>query len=102
VAVGLGPEARLARARDLFDKGSFAEALAETRAVLDAQPTNREASALAQKAEAELVIEECLRNARAALKAGDRERALEELRRGFAINPRDERLRAAIQEAMQQ
>jgi hypothetical protein len=51
-APGLGPEARLARARELVLRGRWADALAEARALLDAQPTNREATALAQQAEA--------------------------------------------------
>jgi hypothetical protein len=80
----------------------WAEALAESRAVLEAQPTSREATALAQQAEAELVVEECLRNARAALRAGDRERAIDELRRGFLVRKDDPRLLALHREAVQQ
>jgi serine/threonine-protein kinase len=100
-ATGLGPEARLARSRDLVARGRWADALVEARAVLEAQPTNREASALAQQAEAELVVEECLRNARAALRDGDRERAIDELRRGFLVRKDDPRLLALHREAVQ-
>ena len=101
-AAGLSPEARLIRARDMVARQRWAEALAESRAVLEAQPTSREATALAQQAEAELVVEECLRNARAALRAGDRERAIDELRRGFLVRKDDARLLALHREAVQQ
>jgi serine/threonine protein kinase len=98
----LGTEARILRARDLLERGRYSEALAEARSVLERVPTSREASAVAQEAEAELVIEECLRNARAALREGDRERALEEVRRGFLIRKNDPRLLAMHREAVQQ
>ena len=101
-APGLGPEARLQRADGLVARGLWMEALAEARAVLEVQPRNSQATALAQRAEAELVIEECLRNARAALKEGDRERALEEVRRGFLVRKNDPRLLAMFREVMQQ
>ncbi|MGE5127743.1 MAG: protein kinase domain-containing protein [Betaproteobacteria bacterium] len=101
-AVGLGPEARLLRARELVARQRWAEALAEARAVLDALPTSAEATALAQQAEAELVVEQCLRNARAALRANDRERALEELRRGFLVRQSDPRLLELHREVVQQ
>jgi serine/threonine-protein kinase len=99
---GLGPEERLQRAGDLVARGRWAEALAEARAVLDVQPRNAPATALAQRAEAELVIEECLRNARAALDAGDRDRAMEELKRGSRIRPNDPRLLAMFKEVVGQ
>ena len=101
-AASLGVEARLTRARDLVSRGRWPEALAEARAVLDAQPTNAEATALAQRAEEEVVIDECLKSARAALAAGDRERALEELRRGSLIRKNDPRLLEAFRAAVQQ
>jgi Flp pilus assembly protein TadD len=75
-----------------MDQGRFAPALAEARAVLQLDPTNREATVLAQAAEEAAVIEECLANARKALEAGDRDRALAEVRRGLIINPSDSRL----------
>ena len=88
----LSPGERLARASDLVDQGRFSQALAEARAVLREDPTNREATVLAQAAEEAVVIEECLANARKALTAGDRDRALAEVRRGLIINPSDGRL----------
>jgi Flp pilus assembly protein TadD len=99
---GHSPEASLARARDLLDRGRHAEALAEARAVLEDAPTNTEAQSLAQRAEAEIVVEDCLRNARAALREGDRDRALSELRRGFFVRKNDPRLIALHREAVQQ
>ncbi len=97
---GLDIEARLSRADDLVKRGQWAEALAEARAVLDTQPTHSRAAALAQQAEAELVIDECLRNARAALRDGDQERALEEVRRGFLVRRNDPRLLAMHREVV--
>jgi hypothetical protein len=97
-----GGDARLARARDLLRRSRWTEALAEARAVLEAAPTSAEASALAQQAESEIVIDECLRNARIALREGDRERALEEVRRGFLIRKNDPRLLEMHREVVQQ
>jgi serine/threonine-protein kinase len=102
VPAASGADARLARARDLLRRSRWAEALAEARAILDATPTNAEASALAQQAESEIVIEECLRNARNALREGDRERALEEVRRGFLVRKNDPRLLQMHREVVQQ
>jgi hypothetical protein len=101
-APGLGVEARLLRADDLVARGRWEEALAEARAVLQVEPRSARATALAQQAEAELVIEECLRNARLALKAGDLERALEEVRRGFLVRKNDARLLAMHREVVAQ
>jgi serine/threonine-protein kinase len=101
-APGLSAEARLLRAEDLVRRGRWAEALAEARAVLDARPTSSRATVLAQQAEAELVIDECLRSARRALEDGDRERALAEVRRGFLIRKNDPRLLAMHREVVQQ
>jgi len=101
-APGLGVEARLLRTEDLVERERWPEALAEARAVLEVQPRNAHATALAQQAEAEMVIDECLRNARAALQEGDRERALEEVRRGFLVRKNDPRLLAMHREVVQQ
>ena len=101
-APGLSAEARLLRAEDLVRRSRWAEALAEARAVLDARPTSSRATVLAQQAEAELVIDECLRSARRALEDGDRERALAEVRRGFLIRMNDPRLLAMHREVVQQ
>jgi serine/threonine protein kinase len=99
---GGSAEARLARARQALERKGWAEALAEARAVLEGAPTNAEAASLAQLAEAELVLEDCLRKARAAIQAGDRDRALEELRRGFLVRSNDPRLLELHRQAVQQ
>jgi serine/threonine-protein kinase len=99
---GLSADARLLRAEDFVRRGRWAEALAEARAVLAADPRSSRATALAQQAEAEQVIEECLQNARAALRDGDRERAEQEVRRGFLVRKNDPRLVAMFREIMQQ
>ena len=70
--------------------------------MLAADPRNSRATALAQQAEAEQVIEECLQNARAALRDGDRERAEQEVRRGFLVRKNDPRLLLMFREIMQQ
>lgn len=96
------PEERLTRARELLGRARWAAALAEARAVLEADPGRAEASRIAQQAEEELVIEDCLAKARAALRAGDRDLALAEVRRGFVVRKNDERLLAMHREALQQ
>jgi serine/threonine-protein kinase len=94
-------EARLDRANDFMERGRYNLALAEARAVLVRDPDNAEAKALAGDAEAAIVIEACVRNARAALNAGDREGALAEVRKGLAVNPSEGRLLALFREATQ-
>jgi serine/threonine-protein kinase len=94
-------EARLDRANDYMEKGRYAQALAEARAVLARDPNNADARALAGDAEAAILIEECLRKARAALQAGDRDLALEEIKKGLAVNRHEGRLLALHREATQ-
>jgi serine/threonine protein kinase len=94
-------EARLDRGNDLMEKGRYAEALAVARAILDREPGNAAAKALAGDAEAAIVIETCVKNAKAALKAGEKERALDEIKRGLAVNPSEGRLLALFREATQ-
>jgi serine/threonine protein kinase len=101
-APGLSTDELLLRAEDLVARGRWAEALAEARAVLASDPRNARATALAQRAEEEQVVDECLGNARAALREGDRERAEKEVRRGFVIRKSDPRLLALFREVMQQ
>jgi serine/threonine protein kinase len=101
-APGLNAEERLLRAEDFIERGRWAEALAEARVVLAGAPRNAHATALAQRAEEEQVIEECLQNARSALREGDRDRAEKEVRRGFVIRKSDPRLVALFREVMRQ
>ena len=93
--------ARLDRGNDYMEKGSYAQALAEARAILARDPNNADARALAGDAEAALLIEDCVKRAKAALKAGDRDLALEEVRKGLAVNPSEGRLLALHREATQ-
>jgi serine/threonine protein kinase len=101
-ASDVSAETRLQRAETLVAASHWTEALAEARAVLASDPRNARATALAQRAEEEQVIEECLHNARSALGEGDRERAEREVRRGFVIRKNDPRLLAMFREVMQQ
>lgn len=86
------PATHLVRAREALVRKAWAEALAEARTAVSAAPNDAEARGLAQLAEAELVVEDCLRKARAALDRGDRDGALEELRRGSLVRRSDPRL----------
>ena len=94
-------DARIDRANEHMEKGRYAQALAEARAVLARDPDHADAKALAGDAEAALVIEDCVKKARAALKAGDHEAALAEARKGLAVNPSDKRLLDLFREATQ-
>ena len=90
---------RLERANDLFDRGRFAAALAEARAVLARNPGNAEARTLVEDAEAAVVVEDRIKKARDALRKGDREKALQEVRAGLVVAPSDGRLLALFKEA---
>jgi serine/threonine-protein kinase len=94
-------EGRLERANDHMEKGRYAQAMAEAKAVLARDPNNVDAQALVGDAEAALVIEECVMKARAALAAGDRETALDQAKRGLAVNPSEARLLGLFREATQ-
>jgi hypothetical protein len=84
-----------------MEKGRYAQALAEARAVLLREPGNPDAKALAGDAEAALVVEDAVKKAAAALKAGDREAALAEAKKGLAVNPSERRLLELFREATQ-
>jgi eukaryotic-like serine/threonine-protein kinase len=91
--------ARLERANDLFDRGRYAAALAEARTVLARNPGNAEARTLVEDAEAAIVVEDRIKKARDALRKGDREKALQEVRAGLVVAPSDARLLALFKEA---
>jgi serine/threonine-protein kinase len=93
--------ARLDRGNDYMEKGSYAQALAEARAILSRDPNNADARALAGDAEAAILIEDSVKRAKAALKAGDRDLAMEAIRKGLAVNPSEGRLLALHREATQ-
>jgi serine/threonine-protein kinase len=93
--------ARVDRANDLLEGRKYAQALAEARAVLKREPRNAEAQTIAEEAEAALIVEEALKKAREALKKGDKDAAVEELKKGLAVNGSDARLLALWREATQ-
>ncbi len=92
---------RVERAEALLAARRYAAALAEARAVLAREPYNDDAQQIAEEAEASLLIEAVLVNARQALARGDREAAQVELRRGLAANNNEARLLALWREATQ-
>jgi serine/threonine-protein kinase len=94
-------EGRLDRANEHMEKGRYPQALAEAKAVLAKDPNNPDAKTLAGDAEAAIVIEDCVKKARAALKAGDRETALAEAKKGLAVNASEARLLGLFREATQ-
>jgi serine/threonine-protein kinase len=94
-----GDAARLERANDLFDRGRYAAALAEARAVLRRNPGNAEARSLVEDAEVAIVVEDRIKKARDALRKGDQDRALQEIRAGLAVAPSDARLLTLFKEA---
>jgi serine/threonine-protein kinase len=91
--------ARLEKANDLFDRGRYAAALAEAKAVLRRSPGNAEARSLVEDAEVALVVEGRIKKAREALRRGDRDTALSEARAGLAVAPSDARLLELFKEA---
>jgi serine/threonine-protein kinase len=93
--------ARVDRANDLLEGRRYAQALAEARAVLKREPRNAEAQTIAEEAEAALIVEESLKKAKEALKKGDKDAAVEELKKGLAVNGSDARLLALWREATQ-
>jgi hypothetical protein len=97
----LPASARLDRASDLYERGRYAPALAEARAVLRREPLNREARTLVEDIEADMVVETRLKQARDALRRGDREAALAEVRAGLAVKNTDGRLLALFRELTQ-
>jgi len=93
--------ARVEHADQLLAAGRFAAALAEARAVLQRDPRDADAQQIAEEAEASLLVETCLKNARAALARGDKDAAMDQLKRGLAVNSNDARLLALWREATQ-
>ena len=93
--------ARVDRADQLLAAGRFAAALAEARAVMRREPGNADAQQIAEEAEAALLVETCIKKAKAALARGDKDAALDELKRGLAVNSNEARLLALWREATQ-
>jgi hypothetical protein len=97
-ADSVSAEARLDRANDFMEKQNFLAALAEARSVLSRQPGNAAAKAMVEDAEAALVVETRIKNAREAIKRGNHEEALAEVRAGLSVNASDSRLIALFRE----
>jgi eukaryotic-like serine/threonine-protein kinase len=93
--------ARLDRASDLYEKGRYAAALAEAKAVLRGQPDNREAKSLVEDIEADIAVASRLKQAQDAMRRGDREEALAQVRAGLAVKGNDGRLLALFKELTQ-
>jgi serine/threonine-protein kinase len=93
--------ARVDRANEHLDNRRYGQALAEARAVLKREPENAEARMIAEEAEAAMLVEGALRKAKDALQKGDKDGAVEELKRGLAVNASDARLLALWREATQ-
>ncbi len=88
----LPENAQLERAEDLYEKGRYAQAMAEAKAVLRREPRNARAKGLVEDAEVELVVENRIKEASAALKKGDKDAALDAVKAGLAVKPSDARL----------
>jgi serine/threonine protein kinase len=84
--------ARVERADDLLQRGRYGAALAEAKAILRRDPGNAQAKTIAEEAEAALVVEDRIRRARDAIRRGDRDEALEQVKAGLAVNANDARL----------
>ena len=90
--------ARLERASDLYESGHYAAALAEARAVLRREPGNAQAKSLVEDIEVDVVVEQRLKQAREAMRRGDREGALAQVRAGLAVKSADARLMSLFRE----
>lgn len=87
-------DARLEHAERLLEQGRYSSALNEAKAVLERAPDTEVARDIVQEAEALLLVESSLKNAREAWSQGDRERTRAELQKGLAVRPNDARLLA--------
>jgi len=101
VATGSSATAQLDRASDLYERGRYAAALAEAKAVLGREPGNREAKSLVEDIEADMAVAARLKAAQEAMRRGDREEALAQVRAGLAVKNNDGRLLALFKELTQ-
>ena len=103
-ATASGPPPALARldhARAAYARGRYADALAEARSVLAREPASSEARSLVEDVEAEMVVQSRLDQAHEALRRGDREAALEQVRAGLAVKGTDARLLSLFKQLTQ-
>jgi predicted Zn-dependent protease len=68
VAPGSSTTAQLDRASDLYERGRYAAALAEAKAVLGREPGNREAKSLVEDIEADMAVAARLKQAQEAMR----------------------------------
>jgi type II secretory pathway component HofQ len=101
LAAGSSATAQLDRASDLYERGRYAAALAEAKAVLGREPGNREARSLVEDIEADMAVAARLKQAQDAMRRGDREEALAQVRAGLAVKNNDGRLLALFKELTQ-
>jgi serine/threonine-protein kinase len=101
VAAGSSATAQLDRASDLYERGRYAAALAEAKAVLGRDPGNREAKSLVEDIEADMAVAARLKQAQEAMRRGDREEALAQVRAGLAVKNNDGRLLSLFKELTQ-
>ena len=101
VAEAASATAQLDRASDLYERGRYAAALAEAKAVLRREPANREAKSLVEDIEADMAVAARLKQAQEAMRRGDREEALAQVRAGLAVKSNDGRLLSLFKELTQ-
>jgi eukaryotic-like serine/threonine-protein kinase len=101
VAEAPATTAQIDRASDLYERGRYAAALAEAKAVLRREPGNREAKSLVEDIEADMAVAARLKQAQEAMRRGDREEALAQVRAGLAVKNNDGRLLALFKELTQ-
>jgi hypothetical protein len=92
---------QLDRASDLYERGRYAAALTEAKAVLQREPANREAKSLVEDIEADMAVAARLKQAQDAMRRGDREEALAQVRAGLAVKNNDGRLLGLFKELTQ-
>jgi serine/threonine-protein kinase len=101
VAEAPAATAQLDRASDLYERGRYAAALAEAKAVLRREPGSREAKSLVEDIEADMAVAARLKQAQEAMRRGDREEALAQVRAGLAVKNNDGRLLSLFKELTQ-
>ena len=101
VAEAPAATAQIDRASDLYERGRYAAALAEAKAVLRREPGNREAKSLVEDIEADMAVAARLKQAQEAMRRGDREEALAQVRAGLAVKNNDGRLLSLFKELTQ-
>ena len=74
---------------------------AEAKAVLRREPANREAKSLVEDIEADMAVAARLKQAQEAMRRGDREEALAQVRAGLAVKNNDGRLLSLFKELTQ-